>query len=122
MRRRQEYDGIRPKYRPHIWVENENKLPSSITMYAISRGSCIHKRIYLPNEIPDIPVETQLYMVRYYILENREKKRYNYWFGKATEFIYRPDKRTNVYFDVDGEYLRTEIKVFSESEAAIIIH
>ena len=109
----------RPAYLPHIWVENENTRPSSITMFGLTGGSNTYKRIFLDWDITKESEKKQLEEVKQKILAKREDRKYNSFFGKAISFIYRPFKDISYHFDYDGNFISKNIGETFESEGFV---
>jgi len=112
----------RREFRPHIFMVGEQKVPSSITMCALSGGNR-HRMIFLDDEeFQNQSVEEQMESIRGFIKVHQEEKGgMVMFFGSALAYLYRPTASGNgIQFTTQGQIVKTDVDIPSYMGRCII--
>lgn len=97
----------RRDFQPHLVIQTEKQIPSSITICALTGGFTGHRVISLPEAIIYLKWEDQHDIIREEIRKYILKRKTHSFFGEVLGFIYIQDYDDNVEdritFDLEGD-------------------
>lgn len=96
----------RDNFCPHLYLVHEKKVPSQITLFALTGGIERWKKIKLPETISELKWDVQMKIVRESIKKHRESNEYQgVLLGKVIRYIYRPVYGEQIVISIEGKIL-----------------